>query len=51
MGGIVMPPLPAFYHKPQTILDIVDHTVGKALDLFNIEHCLFERWSGANTTT
>jgi 4-hydroxy-3-polyprenylbenzoate decarboxylase len=51
MGGIVMPPLPAFYHKPRNILDIVDHTVGKALDLFNIEHNLFERWSGANAKT
>jgi 4-hydroxy-3-polyprenylbenzoate decarboxylase len=45
MGGIVMPPMPAFYHKPQTIQDIVDHTVGKALDLFNIENNLFTRWS------
>jgi flavin prenyltransferase len=46
MGGIVMPPLPAFYHMPKTIQDVVDHTVGKALDLFNIEHNLFRRWSG-----
>jgi flavin prenyltransferase len=47
MGAIVMPPIPAFYHKPQTIQDIVDHSVGKALDLFRIEHNLFRRWSGA----
>jgi 4-hydroxy-3-polyprenylbenzoate decarboxylase len=46
MGAIVMPPVPAFYHKPQTIQDIVDHTVGKMLDLFGIEHTLFQRWSG-----
>jgi 4-hydroxy-3-polyprenylbenzoate decarboxylase len=46
MGAIVMPPMPAFYHKPHTIQDLIDHTVGKALDLFNIEHNLFNRWSG-----
>jgi 4-hydroxy-3-polyprenylbenzoate decarboxylase len=46
MGAIIMPPVPAFYHKPQTIQDIVDHTVGKMLDLFGIEHTLFQRWSG-----
>jgi 4-hydroxy-3-polyprenylbenzoate decarboxylase len=48
MGGIIMPPLPAFYHMPKTIQDVVDHTVGKALDLFNIEHNLFRRWPGAD---
>src|SRR4030042_306034 len=46
MGAIIMPPAPAFYHKPQTIQDIVDHTVGKMLDIFGIEHSLFQRWSG-----
>jgi polyprenyl P-hydroxybenzoate/phenylacrylic acid decarboxylase-like protein len=46
MGAIIMPPAPAFYHKPQTIQDIVDHTVGKMLDLFGMEHTLFQRWSG-----
>ncbi len=46
MGAIVMPPIPAFYHGPQTIQDIVDHTVGRVLDLFNIQHRLFTRWPG-----
>jgi 4-hydroxy-3-polyprenylbenzoate decarboxylase len=46
MGAIIMPPAPAFYHKPQTIQDIVDYTVGKMLDLFGIGHTLFRRWSG-----
>lgn len=48
MGAVVMPPAPAFYHQPQTIQDIVDHTVGKALDLFRIEHNLYRRWSGTD---
>jgi flavin prenyltransferase len=46
MGAIILPPMPAFYHKPQTVQDIVDHTVGKMLDVFDIKHDLFRRWSG-----
>jgi flavin prenyltransferase len=46
MGAIIMPPVPAFYHRPQSIQDIVDHTVGKMLDMFKIKHDLFHRWSG-----
>jgi polyprenyl P-hydroxybenzoate/phenylacrylic acid decarboxylase-like protein len=46
MGAIVMPPIPAFYHDPQTIQDIIDHTVARVLDLFQIEHHLSHRWSG-----
>ena len=46
MGAIIMPPVPSFYHKPQTVDDIINHTVGKVLDLFNVEHKLFNRWSG-----
>jgi len=46
IGAIVMPPMPAFYPRPETIQDMIDHTVGRALDLFGIEHSLTERWSG-----
>jgi 4-hydroxy-3-polyprenylbenzoate decarboxylase len=47
MGAILVPPMPAFYHKPKTIDDIVNQTIGRVLDLLNIEHeSLFKRWTG-----
>jgi flavin prenyltransferase len=45
-GAVILPPMPAFYHRPQTIMDIIHQTVGKALDQVGIEHNLFQRWSG-----
>ncbi len=44
MGGIIMPPVPAFYHMPKTLEDIINQTVGKVLDLFSIDSKLFKRW-------
>ena len=44
MGGIIAPPDPAFYNKPKTLQDVVDHTVGRILDLFQIETGLVKRW-------
>lgn len=46
MGGVILPPAPSFYHGPLTIMDVVDQTVGKVLDQFDIEHALFRRWGG-----
>lgn len=45
-GAIVCPPLPAFYQRPQTVDDIVDHSVARVLDLLDIPHDLAARWSG-----
>jgi 4-hydroxy-3-polyprenylbenzoate decarboxylase len=44
MGAIVMPPVPAFYHKPKTIDDIVNQTIGRALDLFGFDLGIVKRW-------
>jgi 4-hydroxy-3-polyprenylbenzoate decarboxylase len=46
MGGIIFPPLPSFYHQPQSIAEMVDHTVARVMDLFAIEHTLAPRWGG-----
>ena len=45
-GATILPPVPGFYVLPKTVAEIVDHSVGKALDQLGIEHHLFERWSG-----
>ncbi|MCI5049729.1 MAG: UbiX family flavin prenyltransferase [Rickettsiales bacterium] len=45
-GAIIAPPVPAFYTKPESIDDIIDHTVGRVLDLFDIDHTLVKRWDG-----
>ncbi|GAA0494289.1 MULTISPECIES: UbiX family flavin prenyltransferase [Tatumella] len=48
MGAIIMPPVPAFYHRPQNVMDIVDQTVNRVIDQFDIElpKDLFARWQG-----
>ena len=46
MGAIVMPPVPAFYALPQSIEDLVAHTVGRILDLFGVHSARVTRWQG-----
>ncbi|HXF47753.1 MAG TPA: UbiX family flavin prenyltransferase [Burkholderiaceae bacterium] len=46
MGGVIFPPVPAFYQRPRTVDELVDHTVARVLDLFGIEHALAARWAG-----
>jgi 4-hydroxy-3-polyprenylbenzoate decarboxylase len=45
-GAVVLPPLPAFYHRPKTLEDIIDQSVNKALDQLGVEAELFHRWTG-----
>lgn len=44
IGAVILPPVPAFYHRPKSIDDIINHSVGKTLDLLSIPHQLFRRW-------
>lgn len=46
MGAVIMPPMPAFYHRPKTLGDLVDHTVGRVLDRLGIPHQLVPEWTG-----
>ncbi|MEM1156545.1 MAG: UbiX family flavin prenyltransferase [Pseudomonadota bacterium] len=46
MGAIVAPPMPAFYNRPQSVADIVDHTVGRLLDLLDLDAGFVKRWEG-----
>lgn len=43
-GAVIMPPVPAFYHRPRTLEQVIDHTVGRVLDRFGIVHDLSPRW-------
>ena len=44
LGVVILPPVPGFYTRPKSIHEIIDHTVGKCLDQFNINHDLYKRW-------
>jgi 4-hydroxy-3-polyprenylbenzoate decarboxylase len=47
MGAILAPPVPAFYHKPESLLDIVDHSIDRVLDLLGLPAADARRWPGA----
>lgn len=51
MGAIVFPPVPAFYQRPQTVAEIVDHTVARVIDLLGLPNALAPRWDGLDTPT
>lgn len=48
IGGIILPPIPSFYHGPKTIRDIIHQSVGKALDQVGVKHDLFRRWNSGS---
>lgn len=48
LGAVIAPPMPAFYNKPETIDDVVNHSVGRVLDLFDLDAGILKRWEGAN---
>jgi 4-hydroxy-3-polyprenylbenzoate decarboxylase len=50
-GAVILPPVPAFYHRPKTIDDIVNQTVGRCLDLFDIDIGLVKRWRSDASST
>jgi len=51
MGAVIVPPMPAFYNDPHTLDDIINHSVGRVLDLFGIESGLVKRWQGAKAAS
>jgi 4-hydroxy-3-polyprenylbenzoate decarboxylase len=50
MGGVIFPPVPAFYQHPRTIDDLIDHTVARVLDLLNIDNDFTPRWQGLDAS-
>jgi len=48
LGAVIAPPMPAFYSQPQTINDLINHSVGRVLDLFGLDAGILKRWAGPN---
>jgi len=51
LGAIIAPPMPALYNRPETVDDIINHSVGRVLDLFGIDPGIVKRWAGTRTGT
>ena len=49
LGAVIAPPMPAFYSQPQTIDDLINHSVGRVLDLFDLDTGILKRWEGLNS--
>ena len=49
IGAIIAPPMPAFYNNPQSVDDIINHNVGRILDLFGLDNSIVKRWAGAQS--
>jgi 4-hydroxy-3-polyprenylbenzoate decarboxylase len=47
LGAVLVPPIPAFYHQPKSVDDVINHAVGKALDALGVPNEMFARWKGA----
>ena len=50
MGAVIAPPMPAFYNRPQTIDDLINHNIGRVLDLFDLDANVLKRWQGTGTS-
>ncbi len=48
LGAVIAPPMPAFYNRPKSIDDLVNHSVGRVLDLFDLDAGILKRWEGSN---
>jgi 4-hydroxy-3-polyprenylbenzoate decarboxylase len=48
MGGVIFPPMPSFYHRPQTLAEMVDHTVSRVIDMLGLPQTEAPRWAGIN---
>ena len=48
MGGVIFPPMPSFYHRPQSLADMVDHTVSRVIDMLGLPQPEAPRWAGIN---